>query len=245
MAYPRSLLTQSQMRDRVRGDIGMRANNLLTDGDINQWAIYAQSYLAMKTRWYRTDTLMDAVANQREYPLPVGTIGIEEVLYNADGGTDGLPLYQVIERDLSNFQYQWRRSTAGTPLYYYVRGNSAFDLYPTPGTAIASAIHVYFSATPPAPASDSDFYYVPYGCEEAIVTYCKMRASEKDASGEGQHRLALYQRLWGMWLTDVERQVEAIAEGESTIMGGDQPGDSGLIRRVYGFDPSIPIPAPS
>jgi hypothetical protein len=227
----KSVITQAGMRDRVRGDIGMRGQNLLQDTDINAWANEASDLLAQELRWYRAVGNLDAHAGVAEYDFPTRCIAVEEIWHNQ------LPMRLLNLQDLTVNNYYWRRTGDGVPLFYYVRGNSGFGLTPTPGADLPAGIFVVYQLLPPYPAGDSDFYTVPYAGERALIDYAKLKAAEKDAVGEGRARFEIYTRNWQDSLMAVRKAVESIAEGESAILGADLEPEAGVWRRYWGWDP--------
>lgn len=233
----RSSLTRAGLRDRVRGDVGLRGNNLLTDTDIDNWGGEIQDEIWQITRGWKTSCFIDAKAGQAEYDLPPRLIGLEEVHHNQ------LPMFKVTLSELRVGNPYWRRTADGTPLFYYVRGNSSFGLFYTPGVDIAQGIFLTYSALPPRPANDTDFYYVPYSGERAIIAGAKLRAAEKDAVGEGGRRIPIYEKQYQEWLMRCIQEVESIAEGEAAILGEDADSD-GIYQRVWGFNPWQAIPSP-
>jgi hypothetical protein len=71
---------------------------------------------------------------------------------------------------------------------------------------------------------------VPYSAESAIITYCKLQASLKDAYGEGANRIARYERDWQKAIEDLRKQVGNFAQHEVISLGG-----AGLRRGGRGF----------
>ncbi len=181
---------------------------------------------------------MDSVANQPEYNLPTGVIGMEECHFNQ------LPMRLLQLQDLAvNYAY-WRRVGPGTPLFYYLRGNSSFGLTPTPGTAIPNGIFVVYTSLPPHPTSDSDYFTCPYAGERALISYAKLKAAEKDAAGEGARRLEIYTRNWQEDLMALRKAVESVSENEATVLGADYAPEQGIWKRYFGFDPMLTATPP-
>lgn len=226
------------MRDRVRGDVGLRGNSLLTDADINAWANEINNEIAQRFRWLRTTAFINSVAGTKEYPFPTGLTSLLEVHYNE------LPIYRVQVADFQQRWTYWRRQGDGTPLFYYVLGNSGFGLHPTPGTSLANGIFLAYEALPPPPASDTDGYTVPYGGERAIISGVKLRAAEKDAVGEGGKRIEIYMRRHEEDMLMLQRAIESVSEGEATIVGGDAAPEDLYNQRWKGFDPYIVVQGP-
>jgi hypothetical protein len=228
--YPKSTITQAGMRDRCRGDVGLRSNNLLTDVDLNAWAVEITNEIAQRFKWYRTATFMDVVAGKKEYAFPQGLISLMEVHHNE------LPLYPLQVADFTRNYAYWRRQGDGVPLWYYVLGNSGLGLHPTPGTNYPGGLFLAYEALPPPPATDQDGYTVPYGGERAIISGVKLRAAEKDASGEGQRRLQVYTQAHQENMLALERAIESASEGEATVIGADAEPEIGYWNRWLGFD---------
>ena len=230
--YPRSTITQSGALDRIRGDVGLRGTNLLTDADLIAWMNEGSDYLAEALRWYRTSTQIDATAGQKEYPFPAGLIALQEVHHNE------LPMALIQLGDFQRNYAYWRRQGDGTPLWYYVRGNSGFGLHPTPGTTIVNGLLLIYTGTPPHPVNGSDTYTIPASGERALLSYAKLLAAEKDSSGEGRARLEVYTRRWERDFMALQRAVESASEGEVTVLGSDDTPEGGAFSRWWGFDPN-------
>lgn len=213
MAVQKSRLTVKQLRDRVRGDLGMRSNALLTDEDIDAWALAWQTECAVITHWYRTSTTTGTTSGTALYDLPSDCIALEEVRH------DDLPLYQVRVVDFYRDNPNWRQDANGTPRLWYLRGHTAYGLYPIPDTTDSDALVLYYTAIPPALTLNSDTYYIPTALEESLIDYCKLMASEKDASGEGARRIELYTRRVEEWRRKVAAYVDNLAEGVATVVG--------------------------
>jgi hypothetical protein len=234
MAVQKSRMSVKQLRDRVRGDLGMRSNALLQDEDLDSWALAWQTELAVVTHWYRTSSTVAATDGTALYDLPTDCIALEEVRH------DNLPLQQVRLVDFYRDNPNWRQDAEGTPRLWYLRGSTAYGLYPTPDTTGASAVVLYYTAIPPALTLNADTYYIPTALEESLVDYCKLMASEKDASGEGARRIDLYARRVEGWRQKAAAYVDSVAESVNTVVGGDRSGDGG-----YWFDiTDRTIPAP-
>ena len=236
--YPRSTITQAGMLDRVRGDVGLRGNNLLTDADIIAWANEIQDEIAERFRWYRTSTTMTSVSGTKEYILPTRCIALEEVWYNER------PMQRLQLADFETNYAYFRRNNIGTPIFYYVRGASGYGLHPTPGDNALTILLVY-TGMPPHPTSDTDFYTVPYGGERCIVSGAKLRAAEKDSSGEGARRYDMLLRQHDANMLALERAIESVADGDITVVGADNEPEYGAYSRWLGFDPLAVSTAPT
>ena len=222
MALPASRFTLTQLRDYVKGDLGLRSSNLLSDTDLSQWAIRASDIISRETLFKKTSASVNAVANTKEHDLPTGCIAIEQVLFSTSGtaGTHR-PLQQVTVSDLDSRDPYWRSEAAGTPVLYYVRGATSYGLHPTPGTSITTGILVIYAALATPAAADGDTYEVPLGNGEAILTYCKWQASLKDISGEGRLRADEYRRRWLSDLEELKQAVTDLDEAGACVMGAD------------------------
>jgi hypothetical protein len=235
VAVQKSRLTVKTLRDRVRGDLGMRSNALLTDEDIDAWALAWQTECAALTHWYRTSDLVNTTADTALYDLPTDCIALEEVRHN------DLPLTLVRLVDFYRDNPNWRADDSGTPTHYYLRGTTAYGLYPTPDTTATDEVELFYTAFPPALTLNSDTYYIPTALEEGLVDYCKLMASEKDASGEGARRVDLYTRRVEGWRQKVMSYVGNVAEGEMTVVGGGGSSSFGDLGDIIS---TRTIPAP-
>lgn len=215
--YSRSYYTLSELQDRVLGDLGYRNNNLITSGDITNWANEAQTILARRTKAFHLTVVSGTTSGTTEYPLPSDSLGralsIEAVMYS------GAPLQPVAQNELLARDYWWFTRPAGTPQVYYVQGFSSIGLYPCPDTTTAAGLTLMITALPPQVTADNDFFYLPTGMDDAIITYCKLMASLKDGYGEGKARLEIYAPLWQQALREADQFVEDVAENEHLRMG--------------------------
>jgi hypothetical protein len=234
MAVQKSRLSVKQLRDRVRGDLGLRSNAFVTDEDIDAWGLAWQTELASITHWYRTSDLVNTTANTALYDLPLDCIALEEVRHN------DLPLQQIRLVDFYRDNPNWRQDDAGTPRLWYLRGTTGYGLYPKPDTTATDEVELIYTAFPPALTLNTDTYYIPTALEESLVDYCKLMASEKDASGEGARRIDLYTRRVEMWRQKAAAYVDNVDEGSYTVVGGDSSGDSGAFWDIT--DRTIPEP---
>lgn len=204
-SYTRSSFTLSDLVDRVLGDLGLRNNNLVTSGDITNWANDAQRILARDTRSFHLLIASGVTSGVAEYPIPNDVVGrtivIEEVIF------DGTPLPCAEISQLYAINRFWRTAPAGTPLYYYQNGFSVLGLYPCPDADDTDALTLVVTAVPPDLTEEEDQFYILHGMEDAIVTYCCLRASLKDAYGEGAHRIPIYRDEWAL----CQRRAQEIA----------------------------------
>jgi hypothetical protein len=235
VAVQKSRLTVQTLRDRVKGDLGLRTNALLTDADIDAWALAWQTECAALTHWYRATDAVNTTADQALYDLPTDLIALEEVWH------DDLPLQLIRLIDFQRDNPNWRLDGSGTPTHYYLRGTTAYGLYPTPDTTASDVVDLFYTAFPPALTASTDTYYIPTALEESLVDYCKLMASEKDASGEGARRVELYARRVEGWRQKVMAYVGNVAEGELTVVGGGGSASWGSLGDIIA---TRTIPAP-
>ena len=208
----RSSYTMEELRDRVLGDLGLRDNGLITENDIDRWAMEAQDKLCQESRWYKVIDYIGASGGVNENELPAKCLGISYVDY------DSIPLSPVVLSDLHISHPYWRSDT-GTPSHYYMMGGNAIGLYPAPAASSGAVLMVIYTALAPEPVGDDDFYYCPPGAEDAIVHYCCWKASVKDAGGEGKLRDNQYAALWAHSLRQIKRQVRGLGENIPVVYG--------------------------
>lgn len=216
MAVNRSTFTQAGLRDRVKGDLGLRSTNLLTDADLTAWANEGQALLAHEAHWYRRNNPadpIDVVLDQQEYDLPTDCIAVELVYH------DGLPLRRIDIGGLFNMNPLWRTDGSATPLYYYLRGTTAIGLYPKPDANLTDGLQVIYTALPANPTNDADFYYLPPACQDVLVDYCCLRACLKDSAGEGRAKIDFYQGRFEAGKRRFMRYVREMSEGLPLVLG--------------------------
>lgn len=215
--YTRSTFTLSDLRERVRGDLAYEDDDFITDNDIVRWANSAQRELALVSQAFEITTVMGVSGDVAEYALPDESTGrayaIIEVLYD----DDPLPFFSLAA--LYSHDPNWRTRGSGTPQWYYLRGMSGIGLYPTPASGDPDILTVTYRAVPPVVTEDEDQYYVPQGCEDGIIDYCKLHASLKDAFGEGRERIAYYRSEWEKWKVMARQVVAQSHEHEAVHMG--------------------------
>lgn len=222
MAVAQSRFTRDELSDLVKGELGLRSSNLVTSADLVSWGGEASDIIARSTKWYKATSLPDSVSGTQEYDLPTDCIAIEEVLWSASGTANTHdPLGSITLADLYAGDPAWREASSGTPMWYYVRGATSYGLYPKPDATVTDGIKVVYAALPPLPASGAGTYSVPYGNGQAIKSYCKWRASEKDSSGEGGRRVDWYHKQWVADLKALVDSIVELAEAEVTVIGTD------------------------
>jgi len=216
---PRSIISLSDARDRVRGDLGLTDSSLLTNANLLAWLNEAQDELARHLRWYRTFDIMGTTSGTKEYALPEPVSGrciqIEEVRY------DNEQLEAITFDALLRYDYNYQQAGTGTPDYYYLRGQSGFGLHVTPGTTDPDILTVVYVGIPPRISADDESFYCPHGGERAILIYAKMMASEKDIYGEGARRAQIYAAQWEQELVRLKRQTDQGAEREGVVLGAE------------------------
>lgn len=240
MATPQTRFTQTQLIDRVRGDLGLRTAAFLTDAEIALVAIEASDMASREARWYKTSTTVNSTSGTKEYDLPTGCLAVEEVNYSTSGVTGThLPMQLITLSDLYKQDPYWRSTSTGTPLFYYLRGVTSYGLHNTPGTSVTTGIQVVYTALAPVPATGSDTYSIPHSGGEFLLAYVKHWASMKDANGEGGRRVDAFERIWKEALERLKREVESTSEGEACVLGAD--GENVGIGWWDNFNPNATI----
>ena len=236
MAGPQlSSFTKAQARDIVRGDLGLRSNNLLVDSDLDRWMGTAQGDAARVTGWYQKDDQSIATsANQMLYDLPTDLLSIRALRYKL------LPLRLVTVEEMDRIWWNWRQQGSGTPLYWFRRGMTSFGLFPAPSASGTTDLKMDYVAVPANPATDTDHYVIPTVLEEMLTSYAKYMASMKDSSGEGARRIDYYRKEWEQGLSDLMNLVRDTAEKERIVMGADGENLNGAF-----YDPIIYATIPS
>jgi hypothetical protein len=219
MATQTSSFTKAELRDIVRGDLGLRSHSLLTDSDLDRWANRAVRRVAVITHWYIVDgPLRGVTSGTRTYDLaasPNDVIAVKEVYH------DSIALAHVSERWLDINRWNWRSEGNGTPQYYFLMGGTGISLHPIPDTTDVDILQVFYAAVPAAPAEQDDPYIVPVALEDYVEVYCKLQASLKDATGEGRERIAYYRGEVQLWEQRLAEFVNSMDQGSTIIVGGD------------------------
>lgn len=235
MAAQQSSFTRDQFLDLVRGDLGLRSQSFLTDTDLIGWGHQAQRLIAFHTHWLRKSTTANVTDGTLLVDLPTDAIAIEEV-WHGTAGTDLRQLILTREDRIARdyFGTEWR-ANEGTPTHYYLKGGTAIGLFPTPDTTITNGVTIFYSYFPAAPSGGSATYTVPTALDYALITYAKMRACEKDRTGEGREALALYRSEWREALAQIKELIGDVAEGELTVVGAlaDDLSDDGVMSQLW------------
>lgn len=216
--YSRSTYTLSGLVDRVKGDLAYSSNNFITSGNIKDWANEAQMVLARDTRAFHITVTSGVTSGTMEYPIPSEAVGkaltIEEVTFS------GTPVPNVSINWLYSNNAYWKTAPAASkPYCYYQRGFSVIGIYPAPNADSADALSITVTALPPDVTEPEDQYYVPHGVEDAIIIYCKLQASLKDAFGEGKARIDYYRNEWQLAQRRAQEVAASINENETVRYG--------------------------
>lgn len=216
---PRSIVTLAEAIDECRGDLGLRGSSLVTDDDVTRWLNRGQDRLAQLLRWFRTAEVMGTTADQKEYALPAPATGrciqIEEIRY------DNQQLQAITFNDLIRVDWNYQSAGTGQPDWYYLRGNTGFGLHLTPSVTDADILTVLYVALPPHLSADDELFFCPHGGEEYIITYAKLRASEKDIYGEGARRVDQFRADLNEALIATKRNVDQVSDRERVVRGSD------------------------
>lgn len=234
MAVQRSRLTVAALRDRVRGDLGLRGSSFLLDEDLDFWAQESLDIIAREAMWNISSNTQNGVANQADYDLPADLLQILEVRYDND------PLWGITLRDLDLGYWDWRDADAGTPAYWYLRGTTSISLHPKPSANLTNGLVVHYVARPAVPTGHTDTYQIPASHETAILAYVKLQASLKDMSGEGAKRVGYYQALWEQERAKISDVAGQVGRRE-LVVGGDH-GKRSLY--PWSYNPWKTIPGP-
>lgn len=234
MAVQQSSFTRDQFLDRVRGDLGARSQSYVTDADIIAWGHEAARIIAFETHWLRTSASQNVTDGTLLYDLPTDAIAIAEVWHGAAGSQRQLVLNKEKRLAQRHWNADWR-AVEGTPREWYLKGMTSIGLYPTPDTTITNGLKVFYSYWPAAPANGSATYSVPTVLDYSLIVYAKMRACEKDKTGEGREGLALYRAEWSEVLGKLKELVGDVAEGELLILGADRDfeEDNGVYEQLW------------
>jgi hypothetical protein len=218
-----SSYTKATARDIVKGDLGLRSNNLLQDGDIDRWMATAQGDAARVTGWFqKANQSIVTTADQALYDLPTDLLSIRAMRYLT------LPIRLVTVEELDRMWWNWQQQGSGTPRYWYRRGFTQFGLFPMPSASGTTDLKMDYTAVPTGPAADADHYTIPTVLEEMLTSYAKFMASMKDSSGEGARRIDYYRKEWEEGLNDLRSLVRDGAERESIVLGADGESQEGV-----------------
>lgn len=222
----------SELRDRVRGSLGERDSSLFTDADINFFLNEAVEILATESDWFRISFVFGTTANVKEYELPGPTTGrcvqVEEVR------VDGRMMQPITLRELAVLEINYQQNSgAGSPSYYYVRGNTAIGLHNTPSVTDIDNVECLYAALPPRIVAPDDFLYGPHGSQHAYLAYALLQCSIKDAHGEGRQRIPIYEKQWETGKARIKASIARVNERKVVMMGAeatllDQPSSPRL-----------------
>jgi hypothetical protein len=211
------------MITRVKRDLSLDGSSFLSDADITEWLSEAQEIFARETRWFKFSLSLSTVVGTAEYAFPDAASA--QVLTIDWVRLDDQDLWPLrTQGRLDGASWDWR-DQQGTPTHWFVRGMSQIRLWPTPGTASADGLEIYGTGLPPVVSEDDEQLYCPNSYDHALLAFAKMRASEKDAHGEGARRFGKYEREWEEALRAGKLSVSQADEwaqvflGENALMG--------------------------
>lgn len=203
MALQTTSFTEAELLDRVRGDLGARGQNLILQTDVTEWVEEALRTAAQQTNWYRVTDTVDCTSGTATYDLPTTCISLEAIAHNS------LPLQRISFGELNESDPYWRQASSGTPLVWYRRGTTAYVLYPTPSATVTGGIQRMYVAIPAMPASTSAAISFPAANEQYLVEHCLFRGALKMTPGEGEQKVAIYERRA---MAELERLKESVRQ---------------------------------
>jgi hypothetical protein len=217
--YTRTSYSFSEAVDQVLGDLGLRDNTVITSGDVGNWMNAAQRRLAVDTHAFIASWNIQTVSGTAEYVMPSDANGTALSILEAT--YQGAPLRPVNVAQLYSYNYRWHTAAASTPLGYYQHGAGSIGLYPAPSASGTADLVVWAIAIPPQVTAPDDLFYVPHGCEDALIAYAELRAAIKDAFGEGKDRIPIFEQEWKEWKLRAQ-QIAREAQGAMiTRLGED------------------------
>ena len=152
-------------------DLRMRIPDLMKDKYTDEWLTYllnrGQQYLVDRTGAVEEYTTITTVEDQAGYTYPTSSVKIIDAFYNNNR------ILPMTIPELSDYDGSWKAASSGTPIYYYVFGQT-FNLYPPPDTADVS-VDVYYIKKPTSLSDQTDQSELPEHFDELIVMYALYR----------------------------------------------------------------------
>lgn len=235
----RSKFTVAAARGKVRSQLGLLDSNFIDDADVDDWLLEFQDLLARDTSWYKFNTHISTSGFVRYYDLPADCIDINYVQYDVWALTC-VTLHDLIQQ----FPLALTNSYVGPlPWLYMVDGANRLTLFPMPSVSSGSVLLVIYSALPPDPVGDVDYYYWPPYSDTCAIYYAAMRGSMKDLSREGQRRVGIFSQAFEREYLKTCSKARQKAEQRTVIFGSraKRPGSDPL--RAY-YPRTVPLPSP-
>lgn len=161
----------------VKRQFGDESGVQITDADIIRWANQAQLEIASTAKVIQAVATGPLVVAQYAYDLPVAG-AVEIVSINVNGRpVQGLDFQQAQQYIMDNDPQ--RTATVQQPLYWWQWANKVY-FWPTPNTANATGIEIYYVGVPATLTTSADVIGVPDKYFEAIIMFCMSKAFELD-----------------------------------------------------------------
>jgi len=158
----------------VQRQFGDTAEVQIFESDIIRWANHAAIDIARETGCIQDHRETNSVAADGSYTLPEDFLQMRRVTF------DGRTLRPTtLETADNNWPDREVANDSGTPQSYYIWSNILY-LYPTPSTAGAGNLDVYYIRTPAILIDPEDISEIPPQYHEQIIRYCLSRAKELD-----------------------------------------------------------------
>lgn len=172
----------SDIRTRVQRSFGDESGVQVTDADIYRWINDGQRQIVLQNEGLlETTSTTNAVANQKEYAVPVDLLILRAVHFKYTGELSHYPLkglkFSEFEEYISGWDgtaYNKSRPTAFT----VYAGN--IITFPTTDVSITGGIKIYYNRKPTDVAALSDTPDLPVLYHETLVKYCLTQAYEMD-----------------------------------------------------------------
>lgn len=171
---------------RVKRQFGDEAGAQITDADIIRWANDAQREVAFSNNLLQTTATTAVVSGQDQYTLPPDMLTLRSVRYR------GRQLTFMAQPEAAKLVGS-DSVTTGEPTHYSVFANK-IDLYPTPTTADADDLQLYYTRQPAILTTTTDTPELPLQYHNRIVEYCIAQAYELDDNPESyQQKMRQFQ----------------------------------------------------
>lgn len=156
---------------RVKRIFGDEAGAQITDADIIRWVNDAQREIAYNNDLLQTTATTAVVPGQDQYTLPPDVLNLRSVRFQ------GKKLVFMTPEEAT--QHGSDSKTTGVPTHYSLWARN-LDLFPTPTTADADDLQLYYTRQPAAVGGTADTPELPLQYHNRIVEYCLAQAYELD-----------------------------------------------------------------
>lgn len=166
----------TEIATRVKRTFGDESGAQIQDADILRWINDAQREIAWNNDLLQIKATAAVVANQAGYSMPADILRLRSVKYQ------GVPLSGTSMQEADDLLSNYATPTqvpVGVPQTFWVYAQT-ITLYPTPSTAGATDLTLFYTRSPTELTALSQTPEIPTQYHNRIVEYCVAQAYELD-----------------------------------------------------------------